>query len=68
MNSIKALKILPENGKISNNCILMVDEMYLAKAIQYHGGKYFGAGNEGNPYKGIVAFKVFLKLNSVVNG
>ena len=28
VNSINALKILRENGKISNDCILMGDEMY----------------------------------------
>ena len=28
VNSINVLKILRENGKISNDCILMVDEMY----------------------------------------
>ena len=32
VNSIKALKILRGNGKISNDYILMVDEMYLEKA------------------------------------
>jgi hypothetical protein len=58
VNSIKALKILRENGKISNNCILMVDEMYLQKAAQYQGGEYVGADDEGNLYKGIVAFMV----------
>ena len=31
VNSIKTLKILRENGKISNDCILMVDGMYLEK-------------------------------------
>ena len=28
------MKILRENGKISNDCILMIDEMYLEKATQ----------------------------------
>ena len=59
----------------------MVDEMYLEKATQYHGGKYVGADQGGNLYKGIIVFmivdlksryltlyKLFLKLNSVVNG
>ena len=59
----------------------MVDEMYLAKATQYHGGKYVGADQGGNLYKGIIVFmivdlksryltlyKLFLKLNSVVSG
>ena len=58
VNSIKALKILRENGKVSNDWILMVDEMYLEKTTQYHSGKYDGAGDEGNPYKGIVAFMI----------
>ena len=58
VNSIKALKILRENGKISNDCILMVDEIYLEKATQYHGGEYVGADDEGNLYKGIVAFMI----------
>ena len=56
VSSIKALKILRENSKMPNNYILMVDEMYLEKATQYHGGEYVGADDEGNLYKGIVAF------------
>ena len=56
VNSIKALKIHRENGKISNDCILMVDEMYLEKATQYHSGKYVGVNDEGNLYKNKVAF------------
>ena len=58
VNSIKAIKIFKENGKISNDCILMVDEMYLEKATQYHSGEYVGADDEGNLYKGIVAFMI----------
>ena len=57
VNSIKALKILRENGKIWNDCILMVDEMYVEKATQYHN-EYVGPDDEGNLYKGIVAFMV----------
>ena len=58
VNSVKALKILRENGKISNDCILKVDEMYLEKGTQYHSGKYVGAEDEGNLYKGIVVFMI----------
>ena len=36
----------------------MVDEMYLEKATQYHSGEYVGADDEGNLYKGIVAFMI----------
>ena len=55
VNSIKALKILRENGKISNE---MVDKMYLEKATHYHSDEYVGADNEGNLYKGRVAFMI----------
>ena len=58
VNSIKALKILQENGKSSNDCNRMVDEMYLEKAIQYHGGEYVGADDERNVYKSIAAFMI----------
>ena len=37
---------------------MIVDEMYLQKATQYQGGDYVGADEEGNLYKGIVAFMV----------
>ena len=55
---MKASKILWENGKISNDCILMVDEMYLEKATRYHSGQYVGADDDGNLYKCIVAFMI----------
>ena len=58
VNSVKVLKILRENGKISNDYILMVNEMHLEKATQYHSGEYLGANDEGNLYKGIVAFMI----------
>ena len=43
VDSVKALKILHEQGKISMDCVLMVDEMYLQKATHYHSGEYVGA-------------------------
>ena len=58
VDSLKALKVLQEKGGISADLILMVDEMYLDKAAQYQTGEYVGAGEEGNLYKGIVAFMV----------
>ena len=46
MNSIKSIKILWENDKISKYYILMVEDMYLEKSTQYYGGEYVGACNE----------------------
>ena len=58
LDLLKALKVLGGKGEISTDLILMVDEIYLQKAAQYQAGEYVGADNEGNLYKGIVAFMV----------
>ena len=36
----------------------MADEMYLQKSVQYDGGVYVGADEEGNIYRGIVVFMI----------
>lgn len=58
IDSVKALKLLRENNRISFDCIMMVDEMYLQKSTSYSGGSYVGADEDGNLYKGIVAFMI----------
>ena len=58
LDSLKALKVLREKGEISTDFILMVDEMYLHKAAQYQARECVSANEEGNLYKGIVAFVV----------
>ena len=58
VDAMKALNLLREKGKISNDLVMNVDEMYLQKSTQYQGGEYVGADQEGNLYKGIVAFLV----------
>ena len=56
VDSLRALKVLQGKGGVLTDLILMVDEMYLHKAAQYQAGEYVGADEEGNLYKGIVAF------------
>ena len=58
LDSLKALKLLQKSGKISENVILIADEMYLQKSSQYHSGKYVGADADGNLYKGVMVFMV----------
>ena len=36
----------------------MLDEMYFEKATRYHNGEYAGADDDGNLYKGRVAFMI----------
>ena len=40
VNSIKPLKIVWEHGKISDDCILMVNDMHLEKVTQQLSGEY----------------------------
>ena len=54
-----ALKKLYEKGSCSRDCILMMDGIYLQKPAPYQLGEYVGVDEEGNLYKGIVAFMVF---------
>ena len=56
VDALKAVKLLLETGQISNDIIVIIDEMYLQKCIQYTGGEYLGSDKEGKLYKGIVVF------------
>lgn len=58
VESITAAKSFLGKGKLSQDCILMLDEMYLQKGTQFHGGKYVGADETGNLYKGIMIFMI----------
>ena len=56
---IKALKLMIETGKVDcADCVILVEEMYLQKGVQYHGGSFIGAADDGNLYSGIVLFTV----------
>ena len=52
------IKFLRKKGEISSDIVLIVDEMYLQKGTQFHGGKYIGADEDGNLYKGIVVLMI----------
>ena len=55
---------LRENGHISTDVTLMVDEMFLRKMAQYFAGKYIGENEEGKLFSGIVCFMIVgLKQN-----
>ena len=57
-DAIKSLKILLREDKVDRDCMLLVDEMYLQKASEYHGGKFVGKNEDGELYNGIVVFMV----------
>ena len=56
LDSLKAVKYMLDAKQISKDVIVMVDEMYLQKSVQYVGGDYVGSDKDGNLYKGIVVF------------
>ena len=58
VHSLKAAKILLNEGSISADVILMSDEMYLQKSTQYHSGEYIGADSNGDLFSGINVFMV----------
>ena len=54
----------------SQDFVLLVDDMYLQKGTQFHGGEYIGANENYELYKGIMVYVItgLQKLLSVVKG
>ena len=55
---LNACKYLRENGKISDDLVIIVDKMYLRKSVQYCKGHLIGCDEEGELFKGIVVFMI----------
>ena len=58
VESITAAKSLLEKGHLSQDCVLMVDEMYLQKGTQFHSEEYIGANEDDELYKAIMIFMI----------
>ena len=58
VDAVTAAKLLRKKNAISEDVVLMADEMYLQKKAQYGGGDYVGADEDGNLYKGIMVFMI----------
>ena len=59
---MKSAKLLRARGRISEDVILMIDEMYLQKSEEYHGGEIVGYDEEGKLYKGLVGFMIIKSI------
>ena len=64
-DSIKVATFLLEKNTISFDFLLLVDEMYLKKSVQYHRGYSLDQDEEGNLYKGIVIFMIVSLKQSI---
>ena len=42
IDALKAAKLLLENSSISKDIVVLFDEMYLQKCVEYCGGEFFG--------------------------
>ena len=58
MKSITAVKSLLEKDHLSQDCVLLFDEMYLQKGTQFYCGEYIGANENDELYKGIMVFRI----------
>ena len=58
VDSLKVAKVLLEKLSISSDCVLIIDEMYLQKSVQYHSGDFVGQDDDGILYKGIIVFMI----------
>ena len=64
IDALKAAKLLFENSSISKDMLLLFDEMYLRKCVEYCGGEFFGSNIHRELYKSIVRFMIIgLKEN-----
>ena len=55
---VEALKVMLQEGKVSSDCVLLIDEMHLQKESQYHGGVMHGTNEYGEFYTGVVTFMI----------
>ena len=58
IDPIKSLQVLLRQEKVDSQYMLLIDEMYLQKSCQYHGGIFYGKDEHGEFYNGIVVFMV----------
>ena len=64
IDALKAAKLLLENSSISKDILVLFDEMYLQKYVEYCGGEFFGSNISNELYKSIVCFMIIgLKEN-----
>ena len=51
-------EVLLHQDFVSSDVILMADEMYLQKGVQFHRGELVGANSDGEIFDGIMVFMI----------
>ena len=62
---LAAAKALKDSEAISEDIVLLFDEMYLQKCEEYCGGDTFGTNKEGELFKGIICFMIIGSKSNV---
>ena len=62
---LTAAKALKDSEAISEDIVLLFDEMYLQKCEEYCGGDTFGTNEDGKLFKGIMCFMIIGSKNNV---
>ena len=65
MEPLKAMKVLLDQGKIGEDAILLLDEIYLQEDVQYQGGQLVGVDSKGNLFKGVMTFMIHSLKQSI---
>ena len=58
IDAVKCANMLRSSGHISDDVILMFDEMFLQKCEEYAAGETYGVDEDGVLYKGLVSFMI----------
>ena len=65
LESLKEVKLLLNKRKIDKDIVLLADEMYLQKELQFQQGKLIGCDDNSNLFKGIMTFIIVGEQNNV---
>ena len=58
LKPLKAVKLLLNERKIDKDIVLLTNEIYLQKELQFQQGKLIGCDDNGNLFKGIMTFMI----------
>ena len=65
IDAVKCAETLKNEGKISEEVCLLLNEIYLQKCEKYFGGELKEYGEDGNQYKGLICFMAIGLKDSV---
>ena len=62
---LKACQLLLKEGRMDKDLVLLLDEIYVQKEVQFEGGRLIGADGDGRMFKGIMTFMIVSLKKSI---